>query len=135
MKPDPAVISPDMSLQEAARKMAEIDCGVLPVGKGDDLEGIITDRDIVTRAVAKGKDVSREKVRDYMTEGVCYCSEDDSLADAAKSMQENQVARLMVKDDGGRTSGILSFGAILRKNDDSEEITEVVECATGKNAA
>ena len=64
---EPPMVSPDATLKEAAAKMTEVDCGVLPVGTGSKVEGIITDRDIVVRAISKGKDPSRERASDFMT--------------------------------------------------------------------
>jgi len=135
MKAEPETISPDSSLQEAAQKMESVDCGVLPVGTRDKPEGIITDRDIVLRAVAKGKDVANEKVKDYMTKEAFFCNEDDTLEQAATAMHENHVNRLLVKDSSGRMSGILSFGCILRKDEQLEDIHTVLECTVGKKAA
>ena len=135
MKAEPETISADSSLKEAAQKMESIDCGVLPVGAQDKPEGIITDRDIVLRAVAKGKDVTKEKVKDYMTGKVFFCYENDTLEEAARAMHENHVNRLLVKDDSGRMSGILSFGCILRKEEHLEDIHKVLECTVGKKAA
>ncbi len=128
-------ISPDATLQEAGKKMQEVDCGILPVGNGSKLEGIITDRDIVIRAVAQGKNPAKEKVRDYMTREVHICKESDKLDVAAEQMREFQVSRLIVEDDKGNISGILTFGSILRKDPSAREIAEVVECAVGEKAA
>jgi len=135
MKSNPASISADSSLKEAAKKMESVDCGVLPVGTGDEPEGVITDRDIVLRAVAKGKDVTKEKVRDYMTSQIVFCNEDDTLEKAAEAMHENHVNRVFVKDANGKMSGILSFGCILRKENQMEGIQKVLECTVGKKAA
>jgi len=84
MKENPEVIKPDATLREAAQKMKEIECGVLPVGTKDNLQGMITDRDIIIRAVAEGKDPAKEKVRDYMTDEAHACKETETLQDAAK---------------------------------------------------
>jgi len=143
MRANPETISPNSSLKEAAQKMESIDCGVLPVSEEESTEeggesgimGIITDRDIVLRAVAQGKDVTKEKVRDYMTQQVFYCGEDDTLEDAAKVMHEHHVNRLVVKNKSGRMCGILSFGCILRKDSRMQEIHKVLECTVGKKAA
>jgi CBS domain-containing protein len=97
--------------------------------------GMITDRDIVIRALAKGKDVGAEKVRDYMTSDVFFCEAEDTLEEAAVQMHENHVSRLLVVDSGGKVSGILSFGCILRKHPDLQEISAIIGCATGKKAA
>lgn len=135
MTRNPVIVSPDDNLQEVSRKMKEVGCGVLPVGTREKLEGVITDRDIVIRALAEGRNPSSEKVRDYMTNDVCVCDESDSLTDAAAKMRDNQVGRLLVKGANGDISGIITFGAILRKDKDSDEVLEVVECATGRNCS
>lgn len=135
MTADPIVISPETTLQEAARRMERADCGVLPVGEGDKLEGVITDRDIVVRAIAKGKDPTHEKVKDYMSKEVFSCQETDTLEQAADRMCTHQVTRLLVKDERGKITGILSFGAILRKDTNMEEISKVIQHATGRYAA
>lgn len=130
----PVLIDPDASLQEAADKMREIDCGVLPVGTNKQLQGIITDRDIVVRAVARGQDIRKEKVRDYMTDEIFFCKEDDTLEQAADLMGKHKVSRLIVKDKAGTVTGILTFGCILREDSDMEEITSVVMHATQRAA-
>jgi CBS domain-containing protein len=135
MASDPTLVSPDATLKEAAQKMAEIDCGFLPVGTYDAIEGIITDRDIVIRAVARGKDTSREKVRDYMTENVYACAETDTLEDAAEAMNEHNVSRLVVMDDSATITGVLTFGKIIRSNDNRAETARVVDEAVGRSAA
>jgi CBS domain-containing protein len=135
MTPNPEIISPEATLAEAAQQMNETECGVLPVGIPNRLEGIITDRDIVIRAVSKGKNVNREKVKDFMTPVLHYCNEEDTVEDAAGMMQKHRIARLVVKDRAGNITGILTFGRILRQEDDIDEIAEVIQCATGKKAA
>jgi len=134
MKPEPVTVSSDITLQEAAWQMQLTNCGILPVGEYAP-EGIITDRDIVLRAVAKGKDVTKERVRDYMTRNVFFCSEDDTLEQAARIMHEHHVNRVLVRDSTGRQSGVLSFGCILRKSHQMEDIHKVLECTVEKKAA
>src|ERR687884_1390232 len=86
MTRDVRIASPNQSIREAARIMAEIDAGVLPVGENDRLVGMITDRDIAIRAVAEGKGPDTP-VRDVMsTEQVLYCYEDEELDHVAKNM-------------------------------------------------
>lgn len=127
-------ISPDATLEEAAQKMKERGCGFLPVGDENAPEGIITDRDIVIRAIAEGKDPTGEKVRDCMTDDVCSCEENDTLEDAAKIMGENRVSRLVVKDEEGKMCGVLTFGRIIRSDTSSQETSTVVEKATRRAA-
>jgi len=115
--------------------MKSLDCGVLPVGEQEKLEGIITDRDIVLSAVAEGKDVTQERVKDHMTSEVFCCDEENTLEDAAKHMHDHQVNRLIINDKDGKMSGILSFGRILREDDSSEEVARVAECAIGGRKA
>lgn len=135
MTEHPVLIKPGATLYEAARKMKNVDCGVLPVGTEDKLEGIITDRDIVIRAVSQGKDVKKEQVKDYMTKTVYACNEEDYLEDAADKMHDHAVSRLVVKNKQGKVTGILSFGGILRKNADADEVANVVKHATHRVAA
>lgn len=134
MESEAVMIRPDATLQEAAAKMKEAGCGFLPVGTAESPQGIITDRDIVIRAVAEGKDPSREKVRDYMTTDVCVCRESDTLEGAAKTMGDNSVSRLVVEDNNGKMCGVLTFGRLIRSNNNKDETSNVVEQATGKAA-
>lgn len=127
-------INSDATLEEASKMMKEHCCGFLPVGRGDTSEGIITDRDIVVRALAEGKDPKHEKVRDFMSKTICSCLDTDSLEDAAKVMSENSVGRLVVKDEGGSICGVITFGRIIRMNDNKQETSNIVEKATGKAA-
>ena len=82
MSRDVHLANPDQSLMEAAKMMADCDCGALPVGENDRLVGMITDRDIVVRALARGKD-GQSKIRDVMSHDVKYCFDDDDLASVA----------------------------------------------------
>ena len=104
-------VRPDDTLQAAAQKMKALDVGPLPVcGENDRLVGMLTDRDIVLRAVAEGLDARTAKVRDAMTEGITYCYEDDTVADAARCMSEEQIRRLVVLNRDKRLVGIVSRG-------------------------
>jgi CBS domain-containing protein len=109
MTRDVRVASPDQSIREAARTMAEIDTGVLPVGESDRLVGMITDRDIAIRAVAEGKGPDTP-VREVMTQDVKYCFEDEDTDHVARNMADQQVRRLPVVNRDKRLVGILSLG-------------------------
>lgn len=109
MSRDVKVVSPDMSIAEAAKQMRDGDFGMLPVGENDRMIGTISDRDITIRAVADGKD-SATKVRDVMSDGVAWAYEDDSVEKAAKLMSERQVRRLPVVDRDKRLIGIVALG-------------------------
>ena len=94
-------ITPQTTIEEAARKMSQVDTGVLPVVDGGKVVGLLTDRDIVVRAVAKGEGVAGP-VSAIMSAEVFSCGADDSVADATGKMASNQVRRLVVLGDGGQ---------------------------------
>jgi CBS domain-containing protein len=111
MSADVKIANPNQSIRDAARTMAEIDAGVLPVGENDRLVGMITDRDIAIRAVAAGKDPGTA-VREVMTDEVKYCFESDDLKEVARNMADIKVRRLPVLNKEKRIVGILSLGDI-----------------------
>jgi len=111
-------VSPDATLQEAARKMKELDVGPLPICDNDRLAGMITDRDITVRAVAEGKDPRSTRVRDVMTPGVNYVFEDDDVSHAAGLMKEKQIRRLVVLNRDKRMVGIVSLGDLAVESGD-----------------
>ncbi len=102
--------APDESVREAARKMTVLDCGILPVGENDRLIGMISDRDIVTRAVAEGYDPDECYVREIMSPDVMWCYEDETADDLARNMAALQVKRLPVLSRDKRLVGIVSLG-------------------------
>ena len=110
MTRDPVVLRPDAPLKEAARRMRDLDSGVMPVGENDRLVGMLTDRDITVRATADGKDPNTTPVRDVMTSDVVYCFVDDDIEMAARTMEENQIRRVIVLDRDKRLVGIASLG-------------------------
>lgn len=109
MTRDVKVISPDMTIGDAAKTMRDGDFGMMPVGENDRMIGTISDRDIAIRAVAEGKDAAT-KVRDVMSDGIAWIYEDDSVEKAAKMMSERQVRRLPVVDRDKRLVGIVALG-------------------------
>ena len=100
---------PDMCLADAARKMRDLDVGCLPVWENEELIGIITDRDITCRAIAKTRDLATTTVRDVMSKDVAFCFEDQSAFDAAQLMKEKHVRRLPVFDHDKHMVGILTL--------------------------
>ncbi len=103
------------SLQEAAEMMGELDVGALPVGSADQLEGLLTDRDILYRYVAKGLAPGNVVVRDVMTSPVISCDEDDTLRDALDAMAANHIRRMPVADRRGRVVGWITLADLSRK--------------------
>jgi CBS domain-containing protein len=111
MTTDVRIASPSQTIQQAARMMAEIDAGVLPVGDNDRLVGMITDRDIAVRAVAGGLPANTP-VSEIMSREVKYCFADDDVDEVAHNMGDIQVRRLPVLNKDKRLVGILSLSDI-----------------------
>lgn len=108
-------IKGDGSVIEAARRMRDEDIGALPVADDDQLIGMLTDRDIVIRALPDGKDPSTVKVREAMSGKVLYCFDDQEAEDVAANMGDNQVRRLPVVNRDKRLVGMVSLGDIAEK--------------------
>ena len=111
MSGDVTIASPQQTIREAAKIMAEIDAGALPVGENDRLVGMITDRDIAVRAVAAGKGPDTP-VREIMSTEVKYCFEDDDIDDVAQNMADIKLRRLPVLNEKKRLVGIISLADI-----------------------
>jgi FOG: CBS domain len=88
MSKDVLLASPDDTIEKAATLMAQLDCGALPVGKNHRLVGMVTDRDLALRGVAKGQPLDRCKVRDVMSPGIKYVFDDQTTKATAESMSE-----------------------------------------------
>lgn len=116
-------VRPDDSLQQAARKMKNLDVGPLPVcGDNDRLVGMLMDRDIVVWAVAEGIDTRSARVRDAMTEGINYCFEGDDVTEAARLMRERQIRRLVVLNEDKHLVGIVSLGDLAVETGGDAEV-------------
>ena len=127
MSRDVAIAAPGDSVQKVAQKMAEIDAGIIPVGEKDRLVGMISDRDIVLRAVAKGKSPGKCTARDVMSPDIKYCYEDEKLEDAARNMATLQVKRLPVLDRDKRLVGIVSLGDLACEPEADEHSKEALQ--------
>ena len=108
MTPSMDAVAPDRTLQEAARRMRDINIGSLPVWEKGEMLGMITDRDICCRAVAEGRDPARTTVREVMSREVASCFSDDDIADAAQLMERNHIRRLAVLNHDRTMAGFLS---------------------------
>lgn len=129
MSKKPCYISKNDTVETAAKKMKELDCGFLPVGDNDRIDGVITDRDIVVRVIAAGKTPAQCKAGDFITNKVLYCAEDDDLDFVSKSMKEQQVYRLIVLNnrDAKRLTGIISLGDVSRQGQCDKLVGETSE--------
>jgi CBS domain-containing protein len=117
MTRDVQTVSPDQPVQEAANFMLSADAGSIPVTDGDRLIGMITDRDIAVRGIAKGYGPDTP-VRELMTDDLIVVRVDDDIEEAATKMSEAQVRRLPVIDSDERLCGIVSLGDLSRETDD-----------------
>jgi CBS domain-containing protein len=116
------IVDPNRPIEVVARLMRADNLGALPVGENDRLVGMITDRDIVVRAVAEGRPGGSTTVRDVMSEGVCYCYEDDDIERAAEVMAEHQIRRLPVLNREKRLVGIVALADLARAHAEAEKI-------------
>ncbi|KSB90862.1 signal transduction protein [Caulobacter vibrioides] len=109
-----SVARPSDSIRKVAEVMAKVDSGVVPVVDNGKVLGLVTDRDIVLRVVAEGRSFD-SPVSEVMSDGeVLSVKEDDILADATAKMANNQVRRLVVLNDSGNLTGILSLGDVAK---------------------
>ncbi len=97
---------------EIARLFREKDIGAIPIGENDRLVGMLTDRDIVCRGLAEGRDMASMTAGDVMTRDIVYCWEDDDIEDAVHLMEEHRVRRVPVLNSDKRMTGMLSMGDI-----------------------
>jgi CBS domain-containing protein len=109
MTPDPACCSPTTTLDEVAKLMAQNDCGEIPVvDPGDQIIGVVTDRDIVCRVVAAGKNPMAYTAETCMSGPVVTVRADASLEDVVATMEKHQIRRVPVVDDRDSCVGIIS---------------------------
>jgi len=126
-------VEPGDTLQRAAEKMRELDVGSLPVCDHEKLVGMITDRDITIRAVAKGTDPAATTVREIMTPEALWCLEDEDVEEAARIMKENQVRRIMVLNEAHELVGITSLGELATVTGDRLLAGETLESVSGES--
>ena len=131
MTPEVEIVKAGDTLHIAAQMMADLDAGVLPVFDNDRLVGMITDRDITVRAVAKGCDADKTAVRDAMTEEVRFCFDDEDSEAVARKMGQWQVRRLPVLDRSNRLVGIVSLGDLAIGGAEEESRDALKEISEG----
>jgi CBS domain-containing protein len=128
MTKDPACCTPETGLKEVARLMVEHDCGEIPVVDGQRTMrpvGVVTDRDIVVRCVAEGKNPLEAKAGDVMSSPVVTVTPDMMLEEVADLMEEHQLRRVPVVDEAGAVCGIVAQADIAH-HASARELAEVV---------
>ena len=116
----------NMTLQEVALLLREGDMGSLPIVEGGKLVGIVTDRDIVVRAIAEGKN-SDEKIGQVMTTQIFFVRPNDFVFEAIRLMGDKQIRRVPVVGEAGELAGIISMADIALEIEDEREIAETLE--------
>ena len=127
MTPDPVCVSERDSIREVARIMAREDTGVVPVVDGKKVIGMITDRDIVVRLVAEGKDPANAHVDEAMTKNVRAVKENDTVNDVLNVMSGAQVRRVPVINDRNEIVGIVSMKDLADTGNQDGKIGKAVE--------
>lgn len=120
----------DSTISLAAKKMQLFDVGVLPVEQDGELIGMISGRDIITRAIAMDKDPWMTQVHEIMTHGLSCCNEEESIEAATSLMERGQMHRLVVLDYDGNHVGMLTLGDIAVKAGDEHLASELLECVS-----
>lgn len=120
MTRDVEVINPNDTLRDAAEKMRSLNVGPLPVCDGQRILGMITDRDIVVRAIAVGKDPNSTQVSDVMSSGIEYCFDDDDTEGILERMRDQQIRRMIVVDRNKKLVGIVALGDLAGEVSESK---------------
>ena len=134
-------VKEDATLTEVAKLMNENHVGCIPVCNNDNTVcGIVTDRDILLRAIACEKDPKTSKVSDIMTCHVCTCTQEEEISNAQTKMAQNQIRRLPVCDNNNNVIGILTLGDLAQndreigKQEFCSTVESICNCSEQKNA-
>jgi CBS domain-containing protein len=128
MTADPQTVSSDATLEEAAREMQSDDIGAVLVTDNGDVAGILTDRDIVVRAVAEGKAPSQTRISEIFTTEPTTLSPEDSLDEAVDALRDAHVRRLPVVE-GSHVVGIVSIGDLAQARDEKSALADISAAA------
>jgi CBS domain-containing protein len=126
MTRDVEVIRPNDTVRDAAQKMRNLDVGPIPVCDGQRVQGMITDRDIVVRAIAEDMDPAQTRVADIMSQGISYCFDDDEAEEVLERMEEEQLRRFIVVDRDKKLVGIVAL-ADLAGEESGQRVGKALE--------
>jgi CBS domain-containing protein len=127
MTPNPVTVGEKDTIRDAAQIMAREDTGVVPVVDGRKIVGLITDRDIVVRLVAEGRDPGSASVGDAMSKSVRSVKEDTPVTEVLELMSRAQVRRVPVVNDGNELVGIVSIGDISTETNQDNKVGKTME--------
>ena len=125
MTPDPVTVGPHDSAADAARSMREVDSGAILVCEDGHLRGLLTDRDIVVRAIAEGRDPARVEVGEICSADVGTLRPDDDVDRAVQLMRDRHVRRIPVVDDDEHPVGIVSIGDLALARDERSALADI----------
>ena len=118
MTSNPATLEPSSTVADAAKVMASEDVGPVPIVEGERLVGMVTDRDLVVRVIAEGRDPNSTTLGEIASSDLVTIQPDTELEEATRLMSQHQVRRLLVTEDGGRLIGIVAQADIARALDE-----------------
>jgi CBS domain-containing protein len=124
MAPSAELIDANTMIRDAAVRMRDQNIGALPVGDGRRLIGMVTDRDIVVRAVAANRGGGTTAVREVMSEGLSTCCDDASVEEAARLMAEHKLRRIPVVDHSKQLVGIVSLADLAGSGGEGAELAK-----------
>jgi CBS domain-containing protein len=124
------VVHPDSTIKEVAERMGRLNIGVVPVFDGQQVIGVVTDRDIVVRCLCEGRNFEKCVVKDIMSTNVVTCFEDESLKSAAQQMKLKKVGRVIVLNRNHQFVGLLSLGVLAQELGDENLAGVVVDTIT-----
>ncbi|HEX2312347.1 MAG TPA: CBS domain-containing protein [Thermomonospora sp.] len=124
MTGSPVCVAPDTDLGSVARRMRDDDIGAVLVTEGDELRGLVTDRDLVVRCMAEGGDPSSTRVADVASGAEATVGPDDDLGKAVSLMRDRSVRRLPVVENG-RPVGIVSIGDLAMERDERSALADI----------
>jgi len=124
MTPDPVCVDPHDSAADAARRMREVDSGAILVAEEGHLKGLLTDRDIVVRAIAEGRDPSKVEVQEICSADIQALAPDDDVDRAVQLMRDRHVRRIPVVE-GDRPVGIVSIGDLALARDETSALADI----------
>ncbi|MFP5261975.1 MAG: CBS domain-containing protein [Blastocatellia bacterium] len=127
MTKDVTACAPTTPLREVADKMDDDNVGVIPVVENGRLVGIVTDRDIVCRVLAEGRDTRSTPASEAMSEDLVTCTPDDSIHEAIRKMSEHQIRRIPICDMNGRLRGIISMADLALEAENDRELAQAME--------
>jgi CBS domain-containing protein len=124
-------VSPGTGIHDLADKMKTLDVGFIPICENDRLVGTVTDRDIVIRGIAGGKDFDGLKASDIMTNQIFWCFEDDDVKDVAEQMRDKEVRRMLILSKDKRLVGVVSIGDIskVEEKESGKTLKDITEAA------